>query len=160
MRYTKHGQVGTYLYRIYNRIVDKCNNKNSRAYKDYGGRGIIFYKEWSDDNTEFFSYIIANIGHRPTPQHSIDRINNDKGYEPGNLKWSTKQELANNRRNNNIIEFHGELKTFKQWTVVLGMPWATLWSRLYVMKWTIEKSFTKPVRHKSTPAMRRYSGCI
>lgn len=87
--------------------VDRCVNPNAEHYIDYGGRGIgisprYYEGGFSKTGRRFGKYhpenLIADIGPRPSPEYSLDRINNNKGYEPGNLRWATQQEQNDNRR--------------------------------------------------------------
>ena len=80
-----------FLQIIWRQIIQRCTNPKRKDYKNYGGRGIkVLYKD--------FDEFIKDVGERPTPKHSIDRIFNDGNYEPGNCKWSTAKEQADNRR--------------------------------------------------------------
>lgn len=76
----------------------RCNNPKVRSYKDYGGRGIKVYDGWKSSFQSYHNYIARELGERPTPSHTIDRINNDGNYEPGNLRWASKFEQTHNRR--------------------------------------------------------------
>ncbi len=78
-------------YRVYMHAKQRCVNPNDTGFLNYGGRGIEF-------RFESFAEFIAELGPRPTDQHSVDRIDNNGHYEKGNLKWSTRKEQANNRR--------------------------------------------------------------
>lgn len=93
-RNTTHGLRHTPEYKIWDGIIERCCNPNSQRYADYGGRGITICPEWRSDFTAF----LAAVGIRPNPKLSIDRIDNDRGYEPGNVRWTTYKEQAANRR--------------------------------------------------------------
>jgi hypothetical protein len=95
---TKHGVWGTYLYSLWKNIMNRCYNPKHNSYKNYGGRGIIMYEPWKNDKKLFFDYIINVIGHRPSPQHSIDRIDPDDNYLPGKLSWADRTQQTHNRR--------------------------------------------------------------
>lgn len=81
-------------YHIWRSIKERCLNVNNKGYASYGGRGITICKKWSDSFDEFFTY----VGKKPAPGYSIDRIDNDGNYEPGNVRWATKQTQAANTR--------------------------------------------------------------
>jgi hypothetical protein len=91
----KHGLSYNPIYKTWHLINNRCYNKNVRSYKDYGGRGI--YNYWKDDPSGFVKYILEELGSKPSKKYSLDRINNDGNYEPGNLRWATYKQQANNK---------------------------------------------------------------
>lgn len=93
-----HGLSRMPEYKIWKSMIERCGNLNFKSYKDYGGRGITVCDEW----IKSFETFIKDMGLRPTPFHSIDRIDNNGNYEPGNCKWSTKVEQGRNMRSNVI----------------------------------------------------------
>jgi hypothetical protein len=84
-----------YLYNTWIGVRKRCNNKNDPAYRRYGGRGIKVYELWNISYDDFKLWVLDNIGERPE-ETSLDRINNDGNYEPGNIRWATQTEQVRN----------------------------------------------------------------
>ena len=122
----KHGQFGTRLYHIWNRMKDRCYNENHKSYKDYGGRGVVVCDEWNDFKC-FEEWAITN-GY--DDDLTIDRIDVNGNYEPSNCKWSTKKEQANNKRNNHFVTCNGERRTITEWAEITGVTTQTIYKRL------------------------------
>jgi len=126
----------------------RCSNPNNIGYADYGGRGITVCKRW-----QRFKNFLADMGERPAGT-SIDRIDSDKGYFPGNCRWATKKQQRRNQRSNQFITFNGQTKCIADWAKTTGNNDATLRSRIR-NGWSIEKTLTTPVRERSILATNR-----
>ena len=133
---TLHDQSNP-LYRTWICIKTRCFNPCNPAYRNYGQRGITMHPAWVTDYDAF----AAHVGERPSPKHSLDRINNDAGYIPGNLRWATRKEQANNRRpwtkNRRDItgETFGRLKVLAENTTARPRPNAKFVPQRY---WTCQ----------------------
>lgn len=102
-------------YRAYHLAKNRCENSNSPSYKDYGGRGIGF-------RFESFAQFLAEVGRKPSPEHSIDRFPDNNGhYGPGNVRWALRIDQCNNRRTNHFITVNDETLTINQWAARLGI---------------------------------------
>ena len=97
-RLTKHGKCRTPEYFTWKNMRQRCFDKNQICYKNYGGRGISVCKRWDD-----FEAFAKDMGRKPTPKHTIERINNELGYSPENCKWATMKEQQNNKRKPNLV---------------------------------------------------------
>lgn len=104
-----HGLSKMVEHRIWMEMRARCNNPRGESYANYGGRGIQVCERWAQ-----FPNFLADMGERPSPQHSIDRIDNNRGYEPGNCRWATRIEQNNNTRQNRPITYRGEMMTIAE----------------------------------------------
>lgn len=121
-----HGMTETPEYRIWGGIKTRCFNSRSSSFKNYGGRGIVMCKKWAKS----FDAFIADMGTRPSPNHSIERKNTNGNYEPGNCVWATAIEQANNKRTNRFVDASGERKTISQAARDAGISYGCLYWRL------------------------------
>lgn len=101
---SKHGKSNCPEFNSLGLAIQRCTNPNSPDYPDYGGRGIKVCDRWGKNHNRYNNFL-ADMGLRPSPNHSLDRIEVDGNYEPNNCKWATPKEQANNRRNKRIEQF-------------------------------------------------------
>lgn len=128
-------------YRAYQGAKSRCQNPRFRQYANYGGRGIEF-------RFSSFEEFLAEVGRKPTPKHSLDRIDVNGHYESGNIRWATSQEQYRNMTKNHWIEYDGEILTLSEWSKKLGMAVSTLDGRINLRGWCVPCSFTLPLRSR------------
>ncbi len=119
-------------YSTWQQLKRRCLNPRSKSWPAYGGRGIRVHPLWQAS----FEAFLRDVGLRPTPEHSIERIDNNGDYVPGNVKWATRLEQMNNTRRNHFETFNGERLTIAQWARRFGLRYAAVRNRLY-KGWTI-----------------------
>lgn len=125
-------------YRCWCAMRRRCLRPHDAAYKYYGARGITICDRWM-----VYENFLKDMGKRPVGK-SIDRINNDGNYEPGNCRWATQLQQNQNSRSVKHITFRGETKTMREWSRDFGLCQATVSDRL-IRGWSIEDSLTKPL---------------
>ncbi len=140
-RLTKHGACGTREYITWCHIIDRCENPNALGFKHWGGRGIRLCEAWRHD----FAAFLRDVGPRPSRRHSIERIDNDGHYEPGNVRWATKRDQANNSRNNHRLTWNGRTLTIMQWSRHLHFSGRAISDRLR-RGWSIHRALSTPQR--------------
>lgn len=128
------------LYRVWDGIIQRCCNPNAKNYKNYGGRGIGICEEWRKSFKAFEEYCLLH-GWRQGLQ--IDRIDNEFGYMPNNVRFVSPRENARNKRTNHLITFQGETMCAADWCNKYGISDSTLWRRL-TSGWSVEDALTKP----------------
>lgn len=94
---TKHQHYGSATYKAWDNMRSRCYNTNVSQYKNWWGRGITVCDEWKNDFQAFYDYV-SQLPHFGEVGYSLDRINNDGNYEPGNVRWATRFEQTHNRR--------------------------------------------------------------
>ena len=114
-------------------MLRRCQDPNDKGYANYGGRGIKVCDRWQD-----FAKFFADMGKKPQGM-SIERIDNNKGYEPGNCRWATPTEQGRNRRTNVLFTFQGKTLCLKEWCIRLGHPPSRIYKRIEI-GWAIEKA--------------------
>lgn len=118
------------LYIAWSGMKRRCYNQNIPEYKHYGGRGIRVFEGWVRSAPAFADWIESNIGTRPTPQHSLDRIDTNGDYAPGNLRWATPTQQSRNRRNTIRFTHLGITKTVNEWVEETGLHRSTIMQRI------------------------------
>lgn len=119
----------------------RCYNPNSDRFQYYGGRGIGVCEEWRNS----FEAFLRDMGESPVG-YTLDRIDNSRNYEPGNCRWATRKEQANNRRSSHMLELNGTSKTMAQWADRYGIDVRLLWARIYKCGWSVDRAITEPKR--------------
>lgn len=137
----RHGKTRTPEYRTWKLMRRRCHNPNDESYNNYGGRGIKVCDRWRNSFLAFYE----DMGVRPKNKYTIERINNNGDYEPGNCIWLPQEIQGSNKRNNIFIEYEGEIRTMSEWSRVTGIPYGTLRERRQ-RGWTTERNFTTPPR--------------
>jgi hypothetical protein len=135
-----HGMCGTPEYMAWHSMRMRCKPDNSdlEIYKNYAGRGIEVCERWND-----FFLFYEDMGPRPGPDYSIDRIDNDGNYCPENCRWATRKEQMNNTRWNCVVAVEGIESTFAQACERYGKKPAQVRGRIS-RGWNLEKAFTMP----------------
>jgi hypothetical protein len=124
-------------YMVWASMLKRCRNENNQAFKNYGGRGISVCDAWRD-----FVQFYADMGPRPSPMHTLERLRNNEGYSRANCVWATRVSQANNMRTNRVVFAFGRALTIAQWSRETGIHRCTLASRLNA-GWSGEKALTK-----------------
>jgi hypothetical protein len=128
-------------YDCYKNMIGRCYRPTLPTYKRYGARGIRVCERWRDSYENF----IADMGRRPSPDHSIDRIDNDGHYEPGNCRWATREQQGTNTRRTRHLTLNGKTPSLSQWARRLGVCDETIRGRL-ARGWPVEAALTEPMR--------------
>lgn len=138
--YERHGHVigrkRSSTHYSWTNMVARCTNPNRQDFKHYGGRGITVCERWRNSFADF----LADMGEKPAGT-SLDRIDNERGYEPGNCRWATRTEQMQNTRTNRQITFGGETLTLGAWARRIGINHESLRARL--QNWPLERALTE-----------------
>lgn len=142
--YRRHSLSRTPEYRAWQTMRLRCHVPTNAAYPDYGGRGITVCDAWRDSPEAF----LRDMGRKPSPAHEIDRIDNDRGYEPGNCRWVTRSENDRNRRSTRLLTHAGETLPLVAWSERTGIAADVIVKRLEA-GWPADRALTTPVRAKA-----------
>lgn len=129
-------------------MINRCHNPKNPGFINYGARGIVVCDRWRNSYEAF----LEDMGRRPGPLFSIERIDNDRGYEPGNCKWATRTEQNRNTRQNVLLTAFGKTQCVTAWAEELGISAQLIRNRLRRRGWTVKAALTTP------PAPMRHGG--
>lgn len=139
---TVHDLSKTRLYKIWTDMRKRCVNSKHWAFNRYGGRGITVCEEWQEF-IPFYEWAMEN-GYE---EHlTLDRVDNNQNYSPSNCRWATRKEQANNKSNTVLCRLHDMEYTISQLSDISGISRNTLYNRIFVYGWSVEKAVSVPVR--------------
>lgn len=134
-------------HKTWRSMIYRCNRVGSHYHK----RGIKVHPSW-----ESFEQFLADVGPRPSPKHSIDRIDNDGDYEPGNVRWATSVTQNRNKSDNVELSFQGRTMCLAAWADALGITKQALSGRLR-KGWPLERALSEPRRDRKTTCVRGHA---
>ncbi len=149
-------------YQAWRDMNRRCYDSRTESFPNYGGRGISVCEEWRGSFKSFFKY----IGIRPDG-HSLERLDSDGNYEPGNVRWATRMDQNSNRCSVVRLEFNGKTMTMREWSGELGINYDCLRYRIQYAKWPLDRalspeSWISPARRsalkRGEDGLRRYWG--
>ena len=130
-----HGMRSTRLYQIWHGIKNRCFNERIPLFRHYGGRGVGLCEEWRNDFASFAKYVSPDPGNT----YQLGRIKNDRGYEPGNVRWETRSQNTRNRRSTHWIDYNGERISLAEACERTGISYAKAHLRLR-RGWSTQKA--------------------
>ena len=135
----RHGMNKSPEHRAWVHMKQRCSNPNKREWPHYGGRGISVYPDWEKSFSAFLSY----VGPKPSPSHSLDRINVDGNYEPGNVRWATQQQQVENTRVVRLVTMDGKTQSLSAWARDYHLSRGQIQGRIRA-GWTLEEAIKTP----------------
>lgn len=130
-----------YAYRSWQAMLGRCNDPKMPSYKRYGARGVTVCQRWAESFNDF----VADMGERPKG-HTLDRIDNAKGYEPGNCRWATHKEQQRNKTTNLVFTYRGVTGALSQICEDFGVAYTMVYQRVAKLGWEIEDAMERPAR--------------
>lgn len=137
-------------YRSWRFMLTRCEDPTHRAYPYYGGRGIRVCERWKD-----YASFLADMGRKPEGRYSLDRIDNDGDYEPGNVRWATQAQQTRNYSRNVMLTYQGLTLCMTDWARRLGFKTPTGISHRLQVGWSIERTLTTPARGSHAATVSR-----
>lgn len=136
-----HGMHKSKAYSVWEAMKARCLNPNNPQFKDYGERGITVCDRWLR-----FEGFYADMGDPPAGL-TLDRVDNEKGYEPGNCRWADRITQQGNRRVTRNLTFNGKTQCVEQWAKQYGIGSGAVHNRIFQLGWDIERALTTPLRN-------------
>lgn len=145
----KHGLSKCSEYKSWACMLKRCNDPKWAGYSSYGGRGISVCDRWrfGENGRHGFECFIEDVGAKPTPQHSIERVDNNQGYQPDNCRWASKKEQSRNTRSNRLVKAFGVEMPLAEWCDSFSKPYEMVRHRISYLGWGAEKALTTPPTH-------------
>lgn len=140
---SRHSMTDSITHNRWKSMRSRCNQKNSKSYPRYGGRGITICEEWND-----FEAFLRDMSECPGDGWTLERKDSDGNYEPSNCKWATRKEQNRNTSRTHLLEFRGESRCVGEWSEILGLDVQTILSRLR-RGWDVDKSLGTPVEKRT-----------
>jgi hypothetical protein len=138
---TKQPDKENPAYSCWKAMRDRCYMRSHVAYPRYGGRGIDVCDKW---RRSFHSFL-NDVGERPSMLYTLERIDNDGNYEPGNVRWATKLEQGSNKRNNRLLSVNGRTMALSEWSRATGLHSATIAARIH-SGWSVQRAIETPAK--------------
>jgi hypothetical protein len=141
------GKALTPEYRAWRCMLTRAKNPNIARADRYSLRGIGVAAEWdSGGDGNGYERFLAHVGHKPGDDYSLDRIDNDKGYEPGNVRWATTREQITNRSATVWVEANGERRTIAEWSALTGIRQSVILQRINKLGWPSDRAVSVPMK--------------
>lgn len=143
-----HGETangGTVEYRAWRSMLQRCYDPGCKSYKNYGRRGIVVCERWRSS----YEMFLSDMGRKPSPEMTIERTDNMKGYSPDNCRWATRKEQCRNQRTSRHLTWRGETRCMIEWAELLGLSSPIICKRLK-RGWSISKALGTP-RYQRNP---------
>ena len=154
MKQIRHGLRYIPEYQIWLQMKGRCLNRNNKRYNYYGGRGITVCQEWAESFLKF----MEDMGRRPYPKATLDRIDVNKGYYKENCRWTDWITQSQNRRTAHYLTYKGRTMSMRQWSEETGLPLKRIKSRILQYHWSVEKTLETPDGIKANSKIITYHG--